>query len=60
MVLRWEYRLGSTLYAVYSRSQQNFPYPGRADTSLSLRGLGQGPATDTVMVKWSYYFDVGI
>ena len=60
VVLRWEYRLGSTLFAVYTRSQQNLPFQGVSPpgmAGLTLRGLGQGPATDTFLLKWSWYWD---
>jgi hypothetical protein len=60
VVLRWEYRLGSTLYAVYTRSQQNLPFEGVSPpgmAGLTLRGLGQGPATDTFLLKWTWYWD---
>ena len=70
VVLRWEYRLGSTLFLVYSRSQgvlgltkERDPVTGdiihqQAPTSglVPLR-LGPGPAVDTVQVKWSYFWD---
>lgn len=57
-VLRWEYRVGSTIFLVYSRSATE---PGLAtgeqpDTGLSPRGLGSGPTTDTVLVKWGWYW----
>lgn len=57
VVLRWEYRLGSTLYAVYARSQQG----GAASSARGLAGLApdrlfSGPATDSVLVKWSWWW----
>jgi hypothetical protein len=61
-VLRWEYRLGSTLYAVYSRAQANRPVAGAAISGvpgLTLAGLSQGPATDTFLLKWSWFWDAG-
>jgi hypothetical protein len=56
-VLRWEYRLGSTLYLVYTRSQSELP---PADGSPVPAGLGtpdlfRGPLTDTFLVKWSWW-----
>jgi hypothetical protein len=59
VVLRWEYRLGSTLYLVYSRSQNELGYPdGSHDPSpahtIRPVGLGPGPTVDSVLVKWSY------
>jgi hypothetical protein len=58
-VLRWEYRLGSTLFLVYSRAQQELGYPddphdpSPPHTVRPIR-LGAGPTTDTFLVKWSY------
>jgi len=60
VVLRWEYRLGSTLYLVYTRNQKALGVaPGQQPTSglLPLR-LGPGPTVDTFQVKWSYFFDL--
>jgi len=60
VVLRWEYRLGSTLYLVYTRNQSVLGVaPGQEPTSglFPLR-LGPGPAVDTFQVKWSYFFDL--
>jgi hypothetical protein len=60
VVLRWEYRLGSTLFLVYSRSQQGLPTleGERAPGTVLPRRLGSGPATDAVLLKWSYYWNV--
>jgi hypothetical protein len=55
LVLRWEYRLGSTLYLVYTRSQEE-PETMAAAASLAPRSLGSGPATDTLLLKWSYWW----
>ena len=56
LVLRWEYRLGSTLFVVYTRSQDPLiPSPNGA--SFELRPLYQGRAADNVlMVKLAYWF----
>jgi hypothetical protein len=58
-VLRWEYRLGSTLYAVYTRSQRNpawDPASG-AFPPATLAPQWGGPTVDTFMVKWSYWWN---
>ncbi|MCY1022333.1 carbohydrate binding family 9 domain-containing protein [Pyxidicoccus sp. MSG2] len=57
-VARWEYRLGSTLFLVYSHTQQGLPTPvGEvAPATLGPKRLLEGPATDAVMLKWSYYW----
>ncbi|WP_223643675.1 DUF5916 domain-containing protein [Corallococcus sp. EGB] len=59
LVLRWEYRLGSTLFFVYSRAQAGLPTPEdeRPFATLRPRRLLAGPANDAVMLKWSYYWD---
>ena len=59
IVLRWEYRLGSTLFLVYQRAQAELGYadaPGDRSPAATLepRGLAAGPAVDTVQVKWTY------
>jgi len=57
LVLRWEYRVGSTLFLVYTRSQSpsgTLPLAQPAD--LHLRALGQAPATDLVLMKVSYWW----
>jgi hypothetical protein len=56
-VLRWEWRLGSTLYAVWQRSQSELPWlgPGRPPASLAPGSLGA--ATDTFLVKFTYWLN---
>ena len=57
-VLRWEYRLGSTLYLVYTRSQipaldlNAFTPPA----TLSPRAFNHGASTDVVLLKLSYWW----
>ncbi|NTX37475.1 carbohydrate binding family 9 domain-containing protein [Myxococcus sp. CA033] len=60
VVARWEYQLGSTLFLIYSRSQQGLPEPEgeRPSATLRPRQLLAGPANDAVMLKWSYYWGV--
>jgi hypothetical protein len=57
LVLRWEYRLGSTLYVVYSRGQQGLPTPEGQPVARTLlpKGLLDGPANDALLVKWAWY-----
>jgi uncharacterized protein DUF5916 len=56
-VLRWEYRLGSTLYLVYTRSQRELPPSGGREVpgGLGAPELFRGPAADTLLVKWSWW-----
>jgi hypothetical protein len=58
LVLRWEYRLGSTLYVVYSHGQQRLPVAEgvRPPHTLLPQGLLAGAANDALMVKWSWYW----
>lgn len=58
LVLRWEPRLGSALYVVYTRSQRELPWSDAVASppwSLAPRALGPGPTTDTLLVKWSWW-----
>ena len=56
VVFRWEYRLGSTLYLVYTRSQipevQNLIGPAM----LAPREFDHGATTDEVLLKLSYWW----
>jgi hypothetical protein len=56
-VLRWEYRLGSTIYLVYTRSQAEPPAAGPPPSSLPPSQLLQGPVTQTFLVKWTYWWE---
>jgi hypothetical protein len=71
VVLRWEYRLGSTLFLVYSRSQTVLGLSQTIDhttgeitkqqqptSGLTPVRLGPGPTVDTFQVKWSYFWDL--
>jgi len=54
LVLRWEYRSGSTLFVVYSRSQEgDTAVSGSGVAALLPARLGPAPATDVFLVKWS-------
>jgi hypothetical protein len=57
VVLRWEWRLGSLLYLVYSRSQvPAVPLaPGEPGT-LDVGSLKRAPAADLVILKLSYWW----
>ncbi len=53
LVLRWEYRAGSALYLVYTRTSDDLVTPPgtpRLEPSL----LGHGPSTDLFLVKASF------
>jgi len=57
VVLRWEYRLGSTLFLVYSRSQAPAValMPGEA-AGLRVADVGRVPAIDMLLVKLSFWW----
>jgi hypothetical protein len=58
VVLRWEYLLGSTLFLVYTRTQAPHIELGPGQRGhLDFTALGRAPATDTVLLKLSYFFE---
>jgi Domain of unknown function (DUF5916)/Carbohydrate family 9 binding domain-like len=59
-VVRWEYRLGSTLFLVYTRSQQErvLATGERASSSVFPSQLFAGPAVDTFLIKFTYWWNV--
>jgi hypothetical protein len=58
LVMRWEYRLGSTFFVVYARQQSELGSVVGAGPSNSLapHRLMRGPTTDALMIKWAYWF----
>lgn len=54
LVLRWEYRPGSSLYVVWSQDRTDEAVSGRSLRS-SLDALRSFPATNVVLVKLSYW-----
>jgi hypothetical protein len=55
VLLRWEYKLGSTLFVVYTHSQQSRPSEeGEARLTLLPKGLLAGPRIDSFLVKFNY------
>jgi hypothetical protein len=59
VVLRWEYRLGSLLYLVYSHSQGEYPYAINAPNPADVwpDNLLRGPSADVFLIKWSYWWN---
>jgi len=56
-VFRWEYRLGSTLYAVYSRSQGvDRAYAALQDAPIPWRAGLRAASNQVFLVKASYWF----
>ncbi|WP_242343840.1 DUF5916 domain-containing protein [Anaeromyxobacter terrae] len=57
-VVRWEYRLGSTLFFVFTRSQSELPFrDGSVPSGMAAPQLFRGRTTESVLVKWSYWWD---
>jgi hypothetical protein len=57
-VLRWEFRPGSSLYVVWQHGRGDASTNGRFDLGEGLRGLGRAPASNTFLVKMSYWFSL--
>jgi hypothetical protein len=56
VVLRWEYRLGSLLYLVYTRSQTpSTTLVGSEIGALNFSAISQAPASDAVLAKVSFW-----
>lgn len=57
LILRWEYRLGSLLYVVYTRAQtpQNVLGPGQTPR-LDIGALPRAPAADVLFLKLSWWW----
>jgi hypothetical protein len=56
VVLRWEYRLGSTLYLLYARSQNpNVTLEPFQTPRIDPYVLRNAPATDVLMLKLAYW-----
>jgi len=54
-LFRWEWRLGSTLYVVWTEQRQDFGNPGRFSLGRDARALFGAPADDVFLVKVSYW-----
>lgn len=54
-VFRWEFRPGSTLFAVWTRLQQDKAYPGSFNTGRDMRMLVAAPSDDVIMLKLAYW-----
>ena len=56
-VLRWEYRHGSTLYAVWSQDRSAFDPTGRFSLGADTRALFTAPARNVLLVKMNYWLN---
>lgn len=55
VVMRWEYRPGSSVFAIWSHGQTAFDDDGRFRLGNDLKSLGQADSEDIVMVKVNYW-----
>jgi hypothetical protein len=55
VVLRWEYRAGSTVYAVWSQGRSEEAQRGDAGLGTLNRDLWSAPATNVFLVKVAHY-----
>lgn len=55
VVLRWEYRPGSTVFAIWSQGRTHEVDRGRFDLAGDLANLGSAPGEHIVMVKANYW-----
>ncbi|HSL23807.1 MAG TPA: DUF5916 domain-containing protein [Vicinamibacterales bacterium] len=55
-VFRWEWRLGSTLYLVWTEQRQDSAARGDFATFRDARALFRAPGDDVFLVKVSYWF----
>jgi hypothetical protein len=56
VVFRWEYRLGSTIFLVYSRSQVPDIATFALPATLQPRALGTRASADVILLKLSYWW----
>ena len=57
LVLRWEYRLGSTIYLVYTHGQRNGATPLVKDgAGFNFRHVTPRAAEDDLLLKISYWW----
>ena len=54
-VFRWEPKPGSTLYAVWTRQQQDVTSPGVFAPGRDAATMFRAPGDDVVMVKMAYW-----
>ncbi len=55
-VFRWEWRLGSTLYLVWTQQRQDFAHPGTFSLGRDARALFGAPADDVLLIKVAYWW----
>jgi hypothetical protein len=55
-IFRWEWRLGSTLYLVWTENSVDFSNPGRLSLGRDARRLWSAPSDDIFLAKFAYWF----
>lgn len=58
VVLRWEYRPGSTLFLVWTQGREDLARIARFEPWRNLRDLFRSAPTDVVMLKWTYWLEM--
>lgn len=58
LVLRWEYRPGSTLFLVWSQGRTDYGYSGLLDFENDLSELFHGKPDNVFLIKFSYNFNL--
>lgn len=58
LVLRWEYRPGSSVFAIWSHNQDSSDYDGNFRLGRGISRLGKSEAEDIVMLKVNYWIGV--
>jgi hypothetical protein len=56
IVLRWEYRPGSTIYAVWTQNRADYSHPGNFDFSRDLSLMLRAPGDNIFLLKVNYRF----
>jgi hypothetical protein len=56
-VLRWEYRLGSTLFVVWQQGREGAGTPGRFAFGRDYSSLFETPASNTLLIKFAYWMN---
>jgi len=58
VVLRWEYRPGSTLYLVWTQNRADHEYPGDFSFGRDIGRMFRAPGDNIFMLKFTYRFKI--
>ncbi len=58
LVVRWEYKTGSTLYFVWTNNRTNYEDVYKSSLFDSLKGIGNVKSDNAFMIKLSYWFSL--